>query len=59
MQAEAHRDHRATPAHRVIQALQLSLEDSQDFVAALLDPPSPNEALKAAALRHQQVLSKE
>lgn len=49
-------------AHRVIEkhkTLKLSLEDSQDFVATLLDPPSPNEALKAAALRHQQVLSKE
>jgi len=49
-------------AHRVIeqhQTLKLSLEDSQDFVAVLLDPPSPNEALKAAVLRHQQVLSQE
>ncbi|HEY9597523.1 MAG TPA: DUF1778 domain-containing protein [Cyanophyceae cyanobacterium] len=38
------------------QTLKLSVEDSEAFVNALLNPPKPNEALKAAALRHQQVM---
>lgn len=44
-------------AYQVIerhQTLKLSLEDSEAFVAAILNPPEPNDALKAAALRHQQ-----
>jgi uncharacterized protein (DUF1778 family) len=40
-----------------IQTLQLSLEDSQALVDVLLDPPLPNDALKAAALRHEQLIS--
>ena len=47
-------------AYRVIekhQKLKLNLEDSQAFVDALLNPPSPNEALKKAALRHKQLIS--
>ncbi|MGF1523832.1 MAG: DUF1778 domain-containing protein [Leptolyngbyaceae cyanobacterium] len=46
-------------AYRVIeqhQTLRLSLEDSQAFVDALLDPPLPNEALQEAALRYKQTL---
>lgn len=46
-------------AYRVIeqhQTLKLSLEDSQAFVDALLNPPKPNEVLKAAALRYKQVM---
>jgi uncharacterized protein (DUF1778 family) len=46
-------------AYRVIekhQTLKLSLEDSEAFANALLKPPQPNEALKAAALRYKQVL---
>jgi uncharacterized protein (DUF1778 family) len=39
------------------QTLQLSLEDSKALVDALLDPLPPNDALKAAALRHQQLIS--
>jgi uncharacterized protein (DUF1778 family) len=44
-------------ARRVIQqhqTLQLGLEDSAAFVDALLNPPKPNDALKAAALRYKQ-----
>jgi uncharacterized protein (DUF1778 family) len=47
-------------ACRVIQqhqTLKLSLEDSQAFVDALLNPPKPNEALKAAVLRYKQVMA--
>lgn len=38
------------------QTLKLNLEDSEAFVNALLNPPPPNEALKAAALRYKQVM---
>lgn len=31
----------------------LSVTDSQKFIAALLDPPEPNEVLKAAAVRYK------
>ena len=47
-------------AYRVIekhQTLKLSIEDSQAFVDALLNPPQPNDALQAAALRYQQIMS--
>lgn len=47
-------------AYRVIeqhQRLELSIEDSQAFAEALLNPPEPNHALKATARRHQQVMS--
>lgn len=39
------------------QTLKLSLEDSKAFVNALLNPPQPNDALKAAALRYKQITS--
>lgn len=38
------------------QTLKLSLEDSEAFVDALLNPPKPNDALKAAALQYKQVI---
>jgi uncharacterized protein (DUF1778 family) len=44
-------------ACRVIEqhtTLKLSLEDSQDFVNALLNPSPPNVALEAAAMRYKQ-----
>lgn len=47
-------------AYRVIernQTLKLSVEDSEAFVDALLNPPQPNGALKAAAIRYEQVMS--
>lgn len=47
-------------AYRVIeqhQTLKLSIEDSEAFVDALLNPPKPNEALSAAAHRYKQVMS--
>lgn len=37
------------------QNLQLSIEDSIAFVDALLNPPEPNQALKAAAIRYQKL----
>ncbi|MEQ8757463.1 MAG: DUF1778 domain-containing protein [Coleofasciculus sp. G1-WW12-02] len=37
------------------QTLKLSVEDSEAFVNALLNPPKPNDALKAAAQRYKQV----
>lgn len=46
-------------ALRVIQqyeTLKLSAEDSQAFVDALLNPPEPNAALKAAAQRYKQAI---
>jgi uncharacterized protein (DUF1778 family) len=47
-------------ACRVIEqhtTLKLSLEDSQDFVNALLNPPLPNPTLEAAAKRYKQSLA--
>lgn len=47
-------------AYRVIeqhQTLKLSIEDSEAFVDAMLNPPKPNDALKAAALRYKQAMS--
>ena len=38
------------------QSLKLNLEDSEAFVDSLLNPPEPNDALKAAALRYQQIM---
>ena len=37
------------------QRLKLDIEDTEDFVNALLNPTQPNQALKAAALRYKQV----
>ena len=39
------------------QTLKLSMGDAEAFVDALLNPPQPNDALKAAAIRHKQVIS--
>lgn len=47
-------------ARRVIQQhqmLKLSVEDSEAFVDALLNPLEPNDALKLAALRYQKNMS--
>ena len=47
-------------AHRVIeqhQTLKLSLEDSQALANALLNPPKPNDRLKAAAQHYKEVMS--
>jgi uncharacterized protein (DUF1778 family) len=46
-------------AYKVIeqhQTLKLSIEDSEAFVEAILNPPKPNEALKLAALAYQQII---
>jgi uncharacterized protein (DUF1778 family) len=39
------------------QILKLSIEDSEAFVEALLNPPEPNEVLKAASQRHKKLIS--
>jgi len=39
------------------QTLKLSMSDAESFVDAILNPPQPNDALKAAALRYKQVIS--
>lgn len=47
-------------AYKVIeqhQTLKLSIEDSEAFVDAILNPPKPNDALKSAALRYKQTIS--
>jgi uncharacterized protein (DUF1778 family) len=47
-------------AYKVIeqhQTLKLSLEDSEAFTNAVLNPLQPNEALKSAALRYKKTLS--
>lgn len=47
-------------AQRVIQqhqTLQLSAEDSEAFIDAVLNPHQPNEQLKSAARRYKQVMS--
>lgn len=38
------------------QTLKLSVEDSKAFVDALLNPPNPNAALKAAASRYKEIM---
>ena len=38
------------------QSLKLNLEDSETFVQAIMNPSEPNARLRAAALRHQQML---
>jgi uncharacterized protein (DUF1778 family) len=45
----------ATEAIREFEVLQLRNEDREVFVAALLNPPEPNGALKAAAARHKRM----
>jgi uncharacterized protein (DUF1778 family) len=47
-------------AYKVIEQheqLKLDRDDSEAFVTALLAPPQPNDALKAAALRYQETIS--
>jgi uncharacterized protein (DUF1778 family) len=47
-------------AYRVIeqhQLLKLSIEDSEAFVEALLNPLKPNDAMKAAAQRYKQIMN--
>lgn len=39
------------------QILKLSMGDDEAFVDALLNPPQPNDAIKAAAIRYKQVIS--
>lgn len=39
------------------QTLKLNIEDAETFVDALFNPPKPNNALKAVALRYQQIMS--
>jgi hypothetical protein len=39
------------------QTIKLNIEDAEAFVDALLNPPKPNNALKEAALRYQQIMS--
>ncbi|MBO1048368.1 MAG: DUF1778 domain-containing protein [Dolichospermum sp. DEX182a] len=39
------------------QSLKLSMGDAEAFVDALINPPKPNDALKAAAIRYKQVIS--
>ncbi len=39
------------------QTLKLSIEDAEALVDALINPPKPNDALKAAALRYKQIMS--
>ncbi|HHV7525809.1 TPA: DUF1778 domain-containing protein [Burkholderia orbicola] len=36
--------------------LRLSMVDQQRFVEALLSPPEPNEALKRAMARHEELV---
>lgn len=45
----------ATAAIREFESLELRNEDRRVFVEALLNPPEPNEALKAAVARHKQM----
>lgn len=39
------------------QTLKLSMSDAESFVDAILNPPQPNDALKAAAIRCKQIMS--
>jgi uncharacterized protein (DUF1778 family) len=47
-------------AYKVIerhQTLKLTIRDSEAFADAILNPPQPNEALRAAAERYKQVIT--
>lgn len=39
------------------QILKLSVEDSEAFINAIVNPPKPNNALKSAAVRYKQTMS--
>lgn len=41
-----------------MQVIRLSVEDSKAFAEALLNPPEPNERLRAAARRYMDVMGK-
>lgn len=45
----------ATATIREFESLELRDEDRRVFVEALLNPPKPNEALKAAVARHTEM----
>jgi uncharacterized protein (DUF1778 family) len=45
----------ATATIQEFESLELRDENRRIFVEALLNPPKPNEALKAAAARHKQM----
>ncbi len=45
----------ATATIRAFESLELRDEDRRVFVEALLHPPKPNEALKAAVARHHEM----
>lgn len=45
--------HQSIESH---QTLKLAMEDSEAFVDALLNPPKPNDALKAAVWRYEKVM---
>ncbi len=45
----------ATETIREFETLELRNEDRRVFVEALLNPPEPNEALKAAVVRHRKM----
>ncbi len=47
-------------AHRTIQETQiirLSIEDQRAFAAAVLDPPTPNQALRRAATAYRTLIT--
>jgi uncharacterized protein (DUF1778 family) len=46
----------ATETIREFETLELRNEDRRVFVEALLNPPEPNEALKAAVARHRKMV---
>jgi uncharacterized protein (DUF1778 family) len=45
----------ATATIQEFELLELRSEDRRVFVEALLSPPEPNEALRAAIARHKQM----
>jgi uncharacterized protein (DUF1778 family) len=50
----SHVQEAAAATIREFESLSLRDEAREVFVQALLNPPEPNDALKAAAARHQQ-----
>lgn len=51
----SHVQEAAAATIRNFESLSLHDEAREVFVQALLNPPEPNEALKAAVVRHQQL----
>lgn len=49
----------AVEAIRTYQIMELTARETEDFASALLNPPEPNEALRAGASRYRKLVARE